>query len=215
MAIIDYKMTDDDIVKNKIRVTAPDRLEGNPEDNKQVFDRLPLKLIEKYNPLLDLISSNFSEQDSKVDIIKEDLQDQIDHIESPAHPLSPKGIYATIEDLETAHPVGGEGDAWLVGDSTSNVVYMWDTEQEAWENIGTLVGGNGFNTAYNKSFELSSTNIKMNGTASVGLLDTIARADHVHPSDTSKADLVSGSIPDEQILDETTISAWREILGIS
>lgn len=215
MVITDYKMTDDDIIKNQIRVTAPDRLEGNPESNKQVFDRLPLKLIEKYNPVLDVIDGNFLEQGEIVSAINANLQNQIDNIESPAHPLYPKGIYATVEDLETAHPVGGEGEAWLVGDSTSNVVYMWDTEQEAWENIGTLVGGNGFNTAYNRSFEYMASNIKQNGTASVGVLNTIARADHVHPSDERKADLVSGCIPDGQILDEATISAWRTILGIS
>lgn len=35
-------------------------------------------------------------------------------------------------------------------------------------------------------FETTVSNIKMNGTASVGLLSTVARADHIHPSDTSR-----------------------------
>lgn len=48
-------------------------------------------------------------------------------------------------------------------------------------------------TAFNKSYETTSTNIKMNGTASVGSLDTIARADHIHPSDTTKQDVLSSS----------------------
>ena len=38
------------------------------------------------------------------------------------------------------------------------------------------------NTAFNKSFETTASNIKANGTASVGVLDTLARADHVHPN---------------------------------
>lgn len=215
MAITDYKINETEIKENRIRITAPDRLEGAPETNKQVFDRLPLKLIEKYNPAIDAISTALSQQDAKADAIEENLQEQIDGIESPANPLSPKGMYATIEELEAAHPVGGEGEAWLVGDYTSNVVYMWDTEQEAWVNLGSLVGGNGFNTAYNRSFELSASNIKMDGTANIGVLNTIARADHVHPSDVSKADLVSGFVPDEQLIDEETISTWRAILGIS
>lgn len=215
MAITDYKMTADDISKNQIRITAPNRLEGNPEDVKQVFDRLPLELIKKYNPALDVINTSFLEQGAKLDAINENLQDQIDNIESPAHPLSPKGMYATVEDLEDAHQIGEEGDAWLVGDSTSNVVYMWDSEQEAWVNIGTLTGGNGFNSAYNRSFELNPSNLKQNGTASAGVLNTIARADHVHPSDERKADLVSGFVEDDELLDEDTISAWNEILGIS
>lgn len=41
-------------------------------------------------------------------------------------------------------------------------------------------------TAFNKSFETTATNIKMNGTASVGSLTTVARADHIHPTDTSR-----------------------------
>jgi hypothetical protein len=44
------------------------------------------------------------------------------------------------------------------------------------------------NTAFNKNYEATPTNIKMNGTQAIGALDTIARGDHVHPSDTSKAD---------------------------
>ena len=37
------------------------------------------------------------------------------------------------------------------------------------------------------SFEGTATNIKMNGTQAVGSLNTFARADHVHPTDTSRA----------------------------
>ncbi len=44
------------------------------------------------------------------------------------------------------------------------------------------------NTAFNKSFETTTSNIKMNSTVSVGESENIARADHVHPKDTSKAD---------------------------
>lgn len=42
-------------------------------------------------------------------------------------------------------------------------------------------------TAFNKNYEATATNIKMNGTQAVGSLDTIARGDHVHPVDTSRA----------------------------
>ena len=41
-------------------------------------------------------------------------------------------------------------------------------------------------TAFNKNFETSTTNIKMNGSVSVGSSTNIARADHVHPSDTTR-----------------------------
>jgi hypothetical protein len=43
------------------------------------------------------------------------------------------------------------------------------------------------NTAFNKNFETLTTNIKANGDVSVGKLTTVARADHVHPTDTTRA----------------------------
>jgi hypothetical protein len=49
------------------------------------------------------------------------------------------------------------------------------------------------NTAFNQSFETSTSNIKMDGSVSVGALSTIARADHIHPSDTSRAPYLASS----------------------
>jgi hypothetical protein len=45
------------------------------------------------------------------------------------------------------------------------------------------------NTAFNRNFETSTTNIKMNGIVSIGISDNIARTDHVHPVDTSRQPL--------------------------
>lgn len=42
------------------------------------------------------------------------------------------------------------------------------------------------NSAFNVAFDTTATNIKMNGTQSLGTLGTVARADHIHPSDTTK-----------------------------
>lgn len=42
-------------------------------------------------------------------------------------------------------------------------------------------------TAISLNFETTPSNIKMNGSAFVGALDTVPRADHVHPTDTSRA----------------------------
>lgn len=44
------------------------------------------------------------------------------------------------------------------------------------------------------SYETTVANIKMNGTAAVGALSTVARADHIHPTDTSRAALASPSL---------------------
>lgn len=42
------------------------------------------------------------------------------------------------------------------------------------------------NTAFNKNYTVTATDIKMDGIQSLGSLDTLAKADHVHPSDTSR-----------------------------
>lgn len=54
-----------------------------------------------------------------------------------------KGIYATLEALQAAHPTGAEGDAWAVGTAAANVVYVWDVDAAAWENLGSLQGPQG------------------------------------------------------------------------
>lgn len=45
--------------------------------------------------------------------------------------------------------------------------------------------------AVDRPFEATAANIKMNGAQSVGTLNTVARGDHVHPTDTSRAPLLS------------------------
>lgn len=54
-----------------------------------------------------------------------------------------KGIYATFEALQAAHPSGAEGDAWAVGTAAANVVYVWDVDAAAWKNLGSLQGPQG------------------------------------------------------------------------
>jgi len=51
-------------------------------------------------------------------------------------------------------------------------------------NIGVATG-----TSFNSITGLSSTSPEMNGTVAVGTGTTVARADHVHPADTSRASL--------------------------
>lgn len=45
-------------------------------------------------------------------------------------------------------------------------------------------------TAFNKDYSVLASDIKMNGVQSLGLLDTLARTDHIHPSDITKANQV-------------------------
>lgn len=49
------------------------------------------------------------------------------------------GRYDTIGDLTSAHPTGTAGDAYAVGEETTEI-YIWDVDGNTWENIGPLEG---------------------------------------------------------------------------
>ena len=85
--------------------------------------------------------------------------------------------YATLSDLQTAHPVGNPGDAYLVGVSPSFMLYIWSSSNAAWVQAGAL-----------SSPSPSATTPLMDGIADNGSEFAYARGDHIHPSDTSKAD---------------------------
>lgn len=105
--------------------------------------------------------------------------------EGPTGPEGPQGIqgetgagleildrYATLADLQAAHPTGNPGDAYMVGDH----LYIWSVSTSAWVDAGTL-----------SSPSPSVTVPLMDGTAAIGSLTTYAKADHRHPTDTSRA----------------------------
>lgn len=66
-------------------------------------------------------------------------------------------------------------------------------------------------TAFNEDFETNSINIKMNGTASTGTSKNVARADHTHPSDTSKLS-TSGNASDVYV-DFTTSASYSNLVS--
>ena len=110
--------------------------------------------------------------------------------EGPQGPEGPQGkgleilgVYATLSDLQTAHPTGNVGDVYLVGYGGSYDLYVWDEDSSDWVNGGPVT-----------SPAPSVATPLMDGTASVGSSLNYSREDHVHPSDTSKQDaLVSGT----------------------
>lgn len=99
-------------------------------------------------------------------------------------------VYPTLADLQTAHPTGVPGDAYLVGSSGSYVLYIWSSTSEAWVSGGSLT-----------TPSPSNTTPLMDGEASIGSSIRYARADHVHPSDTSKVD-TSDYETDQQYIDQ-------------
>lgn len=85
-------------------------------------------------------------------------------------------VYATLTDLQTAHPLGNSGDMYLVGTSPSFMLYVWSTSQAAWVQAGAL-----------SSPSPSVTTPLMDGMADNGTEFAYARGDHRHPTDTSRA----------------------------
>lgn len=107
--------------------------------------------------------------------------------------------YATLADLQTAHPSGNAGDMYLVGVSPSFVLYLWSTSQNAWVEGGAL-----------SSPSPSITTPLMDGEASTGIEFAYSRGDHVHPTDTSRAsadDLTALQTTVGNKADSTTVTA--------
>lgn len=117
----------------------------------------------------------------------------------PAGPQGPQGIqgetgeglqildtYATLAELEAAHPTGSPGDAYMVGSD----LYIWSEGSSEWRDAGTL-----------SSPSPSAALPLMDGTAAAGSQNLYSRGDHRHPTDTSRAsqdefdDLIKDGVP--------------------
>lgn len=61
----------------------------------------------------------------------------------PGTGLTLLDIYATIEALQSAHPTGQRGDAYIVGDALNNTVYLWSVDANSWVDVGQLKGEKG------------------------------------------------------------------------
>lgn len=88
--------------------------------------------------------------------------------------------YATLADLQAAHPTGSAGDMYLIGTGGSYTLYLWSTDQSAWVDGGSLTSPSPY----------SSTPAMDTAAGSTGTSPAYARGDHSHPSDTSKMDTV-------------------------
>ena len=94
--------------------------------------------------------------------------------------------------------------------SVSSNGYLTNTDWNTFNNKQNLISQN---TAFNKNYEILTSNIKMNNNVSVGILDTIARSDHVHPVDTSREPIITAGTTGQyfrgdktfQILDKSAV----------
>ena len=54
-----------------------------------------------------------------------------------------RGLYATLEELRTAHETGNAGDAYAVGTSEENTTFLWDADRADWVDVGSIKGDKG------------------------------------------------------------------------
>jgi hypothetical protein len=62
-------------------------------------------------------------------------------------------------------------------------------------------------------YESIATNIKLNGTQAVGTRNTVARGDHVHPTDTSRLAVTANAVSASKLLTARTISLGGDATG--
>lgn len=61
----------------------------------------------------------------------------------PGTGLTLLDTYATLDALQSAHPTGQRGDAYIVGDALNNTVYLWSVDANSWVDVGQLKGEKG------------------------------------------------------------------------
>lgn len=118
----------------------------------------------------------------------------------PGNGLQILDVYTTLSDLQTAHPTGQPGDAYQVGTAPNFTLYIWSSSQSQWAPAGNL-----------GSVSPSLANPLMDGTASAGSSNMYSRGDHVHPTDTSRAN--ASDLNDlSDIINESTILTDQEFI---
>lgn len=115
----DYKISQSEIENNNVK-SAADLLKGEPRDNKNVFDRLPELIAERFNGFVDSVISKFTgyytkeEVDTKETALAESIGKKAD-----ADNVYAKTQVYTRNETETAIDkkmlAVGAGDAHSVG----------------------------------------------------------------------------------------------------
>jgi hypothetical protein len=100
------------------------------------------------------------------------------------------GVLSTIARADHIHA----SDTTKQNTITNPITGLGTTGQLAQFTSSSNISGVSENTAFNKNFETSSTNIQMDGVVNVGSLATLPHADHVHPTDTSRQSLLTNPI---------------------
>ena len=80
-------------------------------------------------------------------------------------------------------------DTYSIGTGVNKISFRTNNGVPEWKGYSDVA----YIPFYNKSFSTSAADIKMAGTQSLGSLNTLCRADHVHPTDTSSVPYTGGN----------------------
>lgn len=95
------------------------------------------------------------------------------------------GDIIIAEKDSPAQIIDGENWTLLHNEINTDTTYTFEGGTNSFKVIP--LGGTEQTIDIDQNFDTDADNIKMNGEASVGTLTTVSRADHVHPTDTTRA----------------------------
>ena len=67
------------------------------------------------------------------------------------------GLYESLDALKAAHPTAEAGDAYAVGTSSDNTIYLYSADVADWQNVGKLQGAKGEDGAPGAAGESGAT----------------------------------------------------------
>ena len=67
------------------------------------------------------------------------------------------GLYESLDALKAAHPTAEAGDAYAVGTSSDNTIYLYSADAADWQNVGKLQGSKGEDGAPGAAGESGAT----------------------------------------------------------
>jgi microcystin-dependent protein len=116
------------------------------------------------------------------------VSDSADIVNSNALSLTGTALKSTVNGVDS---VTVDVQPPLTNPVTSSTSSATVNQVAIFTGAGVQVTPTETNTAFNKNFETSTANIKMDGAVSVGSSGNVVNSDHVHPSDTSKQNIIA------------------------
>lgn len=170
---------------------------------KQEGKQLETEIKEDVNETLEDFKGQINEDIGSLDDRVSNVEDEIQSVASG----SPKGVYATLSDLETAHPTGDTGIYVVSADGNW---YYWNSTSSEWTSGGVYQSSVGF--AVDNSLSTSSENPVQNKVITGAIND-------LQEDLTDKIDETNDNIDDTLVIKSytdvspTATNGWKQSNG--